>query len=102
MTRCLCQWISLEVEGFAFDDQTVAEITRDFQSAEEDILNIPNVVGMGVGPKVTGDQVTGQTCAKVLVSQKLPPELIASGDMVPPTVGGTPTDVEAVGELLKW
>jgi S1-C subfamily serine protease len=90
-----------EVEGFTFDDQTVAEITRDFQSEEgEEIFNRPNVVGMGVGPKVTSGQATGQNCAKVLVSQKLPSELIASGDMVPPTVGGTATDVEEVGELL--
>jgi S1-C subfamily serine protease len=87
-------------EGFAFDDQTVAEITRDFQAAEADILGRPNVVGMGVGPKITGGQDTGRTCAKVLVSQKLPPELIASGDRVPDAVGGTATDVEEVGELL--
>jgi hypothetical protein len=90
-----------EVEGFMFDDQTVAEITRDFQSEEgEAIFNKPNVVGMGVGPKVTRGQATGQNCAKVLVSQKLGPELIAPGDMVPSTVGGTTTDVEEVGELL--
>jgi hypothetical protein len=87
-------------DGFSFSDKAVAAIVTDFQAEQDNILELPNVVGMGVGTKVTGGQDTGQNCAKVLVSQKLPKELISSADRVPSTVGTTPTDVEEVGELL--
>lgn len=87
-------------EGLAFDEKAVEKITGEFQAEEDSILSVPNVVGVGVGNKVKGGRDTGTTCAKVLVSQKLPKNLLSAADMVPATIGTSATDVEEVGHLL--
>ncbi len=89
-----------DLQGFSFDDEQVAEITRDFQNKEDEILSMPNVVGVGVGNKVSGGKDTEESCIKILVSQKLPPELLGSGEAVSDQIGGTRTDVEEVGHLF--
>lgn len=86
--------------GLAFDDKVMAAIIKDSQPEQENLFKLPNVVGLGIGTKITDGQDTGKTCAKVLVSQKLSKEFLSSADMIPDTVGGSATDVEEVGELL--
>ncbi len=56
-----------------------------------------NLVGVGVGEKVSGGRRTGALCVKVLVARKYPLDRIQLRQRIPATVEGLPTDVEAVG-----
>ncbi|MFQ5875613.1 MAG: serine protease [Dehalococcoidia bacterium] len=78
----------------------VAAITASFEPEQENLFKKMNVVGMGVGTNVKGGEDTGEPCVKVLVSQKLPLDLLTEGDKIDPKVGSYNTDVEEVGELF--
>ena len=69
-------------------------------SAEEGLLGKENVVGVGVGLKIKGGEPTATPSVMVLVSQKMPTDLLASSDTIPKTVDGKPTDVLEVGHLF--
>lgn len=61
-----------------------------------------NLVGVGIGEKVTAGGRTGELCVKVLVARKFPKSRIDRGDRIPASVDGIPTDVEAVGYPRKF
>ncbi len=61
-----------------------------------------NLVGVGVGEKVTAGERTGELCVKVLVARKYPKGQIGRRDRIPAVVDGVPTDVEAVGYPRKF
>lgn len=69
-------------------------------AAEDDLLGRGNVVGVGVGHKSTGGVVTDVPALVVLVSQKLPTDLVVADDLVPASVGDHATDVLEVGTLF--
>jgi len=56
-----------------------------------------NLVGVGIGEKITAGGRTGVLCVKVLVARKFPKGRIDRSDRIPASVDGIPTDVEAVG-----
>lgn len=60
-----------------------------------------NVIGYGFGVKWTGGEPTGDPALLVLVTNKIPEESLAPGDIVPSALDdGTATDVVAVGHLV--
>jgi len=61
-----------------------------------------NLVGIGIGEKVTAGGRTGVLCVKVLVARKFPKARIERSDRIPAFVDGIPTDVEAVGYPRKF
>lgn len=61
-----------------------------------------NLVGLGVGEKVTGGRRTGEMCVKVLVARKYPKGRISRSDLIPATIAGIPTDIEGVGYPRKF
>ena len=61
-----------------------------------------NLVGVGIGEKVTAGERTGVLCVKVLVAWKFPKGRIDRSDRIPASVDGIPTDVEAVGYPRKF
>lgn len=61
-----------------------------------------NLVGVGIGEKVTAGGRTGVLCVKVLVARKFPKGRIERSDRIPAFVDGIPTDVEAVGYPRKF
>jgi hypothetical protein len=63
------------------------------------ILSRPNVVGLGVGYKVSDGRESDELSVVVMVRQKLPPVSLAPEDMIPQEVAGVRTDVIEVGEL---
>lgn len=81
-------------------EATVSAITAGIEPAQGELFDKPNVVGMGVGTNVKAGKDSGTPCVKVLVSQKLPLELVPTKDRVPPKVGRYQTDVEEVGVLF--
>lgn len=75
-------------------------VAQSKASAEGNLLDKPNVVGVGVGYKIK-DGVQGETpSVMVLVSQKMPPNLLGTGESIPRTVDRKPTDVLEVGTLF--
>ena len=60
-----------------------------------------NVVGIGVGEKVTDGHRTSLLSIKVLVAKKYPKGEVSRDQLVPATINGVPTDVEAVGYPRK-
>lgn len=69
-------------------------------AAKDKFLGRANVVGVGLGHKITDGQVSQTPAVMVLVSQKLPEGLLDSGDKVTKTIESKPTDVLEVGHLL--
>ena len=58
-----------------------------------------NVVGLGVGEKVTLNRLTGALAVKVYVRRKYPEADIAPIDRIPDQIDGVPTDIEEVGTI---
>jgi hypothetical protein len=63
------------------------------------MLKRPNVVGLGVGYKVSSSQLTSELCMVVLVRSKMPPVSLREAEFIPREVAGVRTDVVEVGEL---
>jgi len=61
-----------------------------------------NLVGFGIGEKVTSGKRTGEMCVKVLVAKKFPKGKVSLTDRIPVTIGGISTDIEGVGYPRKF
>jgi hypothetical protein len=77
-----------------------AAVRQAKESAVASFFSRPNVVGLGVGFKETRGVLTDTLSVVVLVRQKVPFAGLASGDLVPRDIGGIPTDVIQVGQLV--
>ncbi len=66
---------------------------------EADLMRKANVVGVGIGLKQRGGEMTGEPVIVVSVAQKVPLSQLAPGDVIPRELDGMPVDVQAVGEL---
>jgi hypothetical protein len=58
-----------------------------------------NIVGLGVGEKVTLNRLTGALAVKVYVRRKYPEADIAPIERIPSEIDGVPTDIEEVGTI---
>ncbi len=76
--------------------EEVQQVRSAHQAA---LLARPNVIGLGVGYKVSGSQTTDELCVVVLVRRKLPPVSLSETDFIPRDVGGVRTDVFEAGDL---
>lgn len=68
-------------------------------AAEEGAAGLGNLVGVGIGEKVVDGVPTGQPALKVFVKEKLAEDQVSSEALVPQSVGGVTTDVDATGEV---
>jgi len=68
-------------------------------AAEEGTAGLGNMVGVGIGEKVVDGVPTGQPALKVFVKEKLAEADISAEALVPQTIGGVATDVDATGEV---
>ena len=78
---------------------TVAEARAAKRNHGASLMSLPNVVSLGVGPKVSDGHDTGVIALKVFVSRKVPPGSLGPGEAVPPACDGVPTDVEVLAPL---
>jgi hypothetical protein len=67
--------------------------------SDEEPYDPGNVVGVGIGEKVTDGVCTGRLAVKVLVKEKKASRAVSSEALVPQTLGGVVTDVEETGEI---
>lgn len=58
---------------------------------EEQVMQLPNVTGIGIGKKA------GKNIIKVFVTQKLPESALQPDEIIPKTLEGYQTDVEEIG-----
>jgi hypothetical protein len=65
-----------------------------------DRYGFENVVGVGIGEKISAGSETGEPCVTVYVIAKAPRKDVESEALVPASVDGVATDVVAVGELV--
>jgi hypothetical protein len=65
----------------------------------QQIMELPNVVGVGIGYKLSSGKKLDELCIAVLVRKKLPIEALPSSGIIPHELEGVKTDVIEVGEL---
>lgn len=61
-----------------------------------------NVVGVGVGYKIRGREITGEPSIMVSVTRKQPISALDPDDLVPAEVQGVPTDVVQTGQIVAF
>jgi hypothetical protein len=65
----------------------------------EKLLDLPNVVGVGIGPKMRAGTRSGETAVVVLVSKKISKIQLQAESVVPAHLEGVATDIIEVGEV---
>jgi len=63
------------------------------------LLEKKNVVGAGIGFKITNGENTGRMSVVTMVSRKVPKETLMMEDIIPTGYAGMPTDVIETGEF---
>lgn len=76
------------------DPESLENARRVTRAHAQGLLAKANVVGVGVG--LRGE---GQLALVVMVTRKLPAELLPAADLLPTEVEGLPVEVRVVGEL---
>ncbi|MFP5350584.1 MAG: hypothetical protein ACLGHO_12165 [Gammaproteobacteria bacterium] len=62
---------------------------------EAQLMQLPNVTGVGIGEKA------GRAVIKVFVTHKLPESALKPSEVVPKSLDGYATDVEAIGVVTR-
>jgi hypothetical protein len=82
----------------------IAEALKAHGASVDEFLHperqLPNVVGMGIGVKVSKGQFTGEPALVVLVTRKVEADQLREEDKIPTKLAEMQTDVLAVGYLL--
>jgi hypothetical protein len=78
-------------------DQLIRDAVAIKQQYLDKLFTMPNVVGIGVGFKVSGGKVTGDLAITINVSKKIPTAQLAASDLVPRLLGSFRTDVIETG-----
>jgi hypothetical protein len=73
--------------------RTTALIQKRLRRAEDALLGLPNVVGVGLGWKETRGRITDRPAWRVYVRRKLPSHSLRCAGLVPARVEGLATDV---------
>lgn len=79
-----------------FPDQSITDAK---ENSKEALLDMPNVVGVGVGYQLKRGDPTGEYAVVVMVSKKLPLPALATEAILPHSVQGVNVDVIEVGEI---
>ncbi|MFQ4148487.1 hypothetical protein AAGW05_07280 [Arthrobacter sp. LAPM80] len=76
------------------ENRQIAAIRPVKESAEDQILSVPGVVGVDIGEKISGGKPTGEMSILVYVKAKKKKSALSAKDLVPPMVDGVKTDVQ--------
>lgn len=63
----------------------------------EELMQKPNVVGVGLGLAQKDGQPTGEVALVVMVDQKVPEAQLSAADVIPSEIEGVRVDVQSVG-----
>ncbi len=64
---------------------------------ERELLQKANVVGVGIGLRSRGGQLSDELTIIVSVTHKVPQEALGPRDLIPSELEGVPVDVRAIG-----
>lgn len=79
---------------------TIQQILAIKKKVQLELMSKRNVVGVGVGYKISNNQITGEIGLVVFVTEKLPATQLNNRDVVPRSFKGIVTDVQAVGRIV--
>src|SRR5579864_2132802 len=68
--------------------------------AEREFKRYPGVIGVGLGLKERGGQVTDEIAIRVYVREKVPATRLPDGQCIPPFFRGIPTDLQNLGRVV--
>ncbi len=69
------------------------------QAHEGQLMGMANVVGVGIGFRTYQGLRTNEPALVVMVSRKIPPELLNPEERIPAEIDGVPVDVQEVGQI---
>ena len=78
---------------------TLATFQEVQSERQDELLALPNVVGVGYAHKQTAGEDTGEPALTVFVSQKLPKDMLRKDERVPGTLNNLKTDVIETGVI---
>lgn len=61
-----------------------------------------NIIAIGIGEKISDGERTGTLAVKVLVAAKVDRRELSRRDLIPASIDGMPTDVDAVGRARRF
>jgi hypothetical protein len=73
------------------------EVRAVHAQVKQQLLAIPGVIAVGIGPKITNCQAVGELAIVVGVDNKRPPGEIPPAELIPESVQGIPIDVTEMG-----
>ena len=71
------------------------------QAHESQLMAMENVVGVGIGFRTRLGVRTDDPALVVLVSRKIPIELLRPEERIPAELDGVPVDVQEVGQIYS-
>ena len=81
-------------------EQRHARIAQVKQDWAQRLLANPNVVAVGIGPKIVAGEATGEPAIRVFVRRKLPANQVPPDELIPAEIDGVTTDVAVGGEPI--
>src|ERR1044071_4128903 len=70
-------------------------------AAKAELEKIPGVIGVGIGLKQIGGELTDQICFRVYVQAKKEAEDVPADEVIPAQIQGFPTDVLKVYDMRR-
>ncbi len=79
--------------------ENVEKIRKVKDQVQKAMFKKQNVVGVGIGRKITDGQVTDELCMKIYVEEKKHPSQVSARNQIEKEVNGIKTDVVGVGMI---
>ncbi len=79
------------------NDEIIARLTEVQAKYIDELMQMPNVVGVAIGLAKVAGEYTDTPAIVVMVSQKLPLEDLEEADVIPTELEGVRVDVQETG-----
>lgn len=79
-------------------ERALARVARVKRDATERLMAIPDVVAVGIGPKIVAGEATGRPAVRVFVRRKLPLDQVPPDQLIPSEIDGVDTDIAIGGD----
>jgi len=83
-------------------DERMERIRAVKSAYESRLLDMAHVIGVGIGFRTRAGEPTTEPAIIVSVTDKLPPEQLRAGEMIPSELEGIPVDVQAIGRVSAF
>lgn len=84
------------------EDATIAHLNHVLEVHGAQLMQKPNVIGVGIGFRQVAGELTEERCLVVMVSQKLPEAQVSAEDAIPTEIDGAPVDVQEMGNFTAF